>query len=140
MGNSQMNRQEIPTSLFLTPQEHLFIGGTPAGPNPYKPIGLGQYELSEIIRGRENLGTLRSGLIGLALGFKKPVVISLSGLDSEGVTLSDPKILGVWDSEKEELITYPERDLTKELIEGSRSHGLEIPMRDQIPPGDISKK
>ncbi len=140
--------KEIPLSYILTPQEHYFSGGSPGeSPDPYTPVGVygvpwdpeSKFSLEEIIHERKRRGTFTNYIIGHALGIKGAAVISLPELDLDGKTKEDPKILGYLDPETEQVITYPDRDLTKEFLEINKKSGIEIPMREGEPPRDISK-
>ena len=141
---------QIPSQIpseFLSPQEHFFIGGgtVPGAGDPYvihsisflqvKP-GSGLFD--EVIEARKS-GKVLDERLGITLGLRGPAVVSLSEIDSEGKTLGNPEILGSWDAEKREVITYEKRNLTREFVEMSRTAGTEIPMRGIEPPQDISR-
>ena len=131
----------------LTIQEDFFRGGGREAPDPYVVIGLvgipyipeSKLSIDEIIAERKRFGMFKAGLTGSILGLKGKAVISLSDIDSEGRPLTDPKILGSWDPETKQVITYPDRDLTREFVDKFRESGLEIPMREIEPPRDISR-
>ena len=146
-----MSEIKVPLPYLLSAQEHFFLGGSVEKvSDPYVPVGINglpgvpesKYDPKDIAEKRQRLGTFQSSLIGPALGLRGAVVISLANLDPENRTVEDPRILGSWDAEKEELITYSGRDLTQEYIDKYRSYGLElpIPMRETEPPRDISRK
>lgn len=48
---------------------------------------------------------------------KTKLAVSLEPLDSNGVTVRDPRILGVWDEETQTYHEIPGRDLTKEYYD-----------------------
>ena len=145
--------RQIPLSYLLTPQEQFFMGGSPGdSPEPYIPIGVfgfhwdpeSRFPLNEIARERERLRSFQSNPAGSALGLGGSAVVSLSGLDTNGRTLIDPKILGYMDPESEELVIVSDRDLTREFVAKYKESGIEIPMRglggETEPPRDISLK
>lgn len=144
--------KEIPLSYLLTSQEQFFMGGSAQNvPDSFTPVGVygipwdpdSKFPLEDIVSQRERLEFFQSGIIGSLLGLKGSAVISISKLGADNRTLDDPKILGSWDPEKEELITYPGRDLTKELVDRYKESGVEVPMRsldrEIRPPEDISR-
>lgn len=142
----------IPRSYLLTGQEYLFMGGSAQDvPDQFTPVGVfglphvpnSKFPLEDIVSQRERLEFFQSGIIGTVLGLRGSAVISISKLGADNRTLDDPKILGSWDPEKKELITYPGRDLTKELVDRYKESGVEVPMRsldrEIRPPKDISR-
>lgn len=128
----------IPLSYLLTSQEHFFMGGSAQNvPDPFTPVGVfglpdvpdSKFPIEDIVSQRETIETFQSGIIGSVLGLKGSAVISISKLGADKRTINDPEILGSWDPEKEEITTYPGRDLTKEVVNRYKESGIEVPMR-----------
>ncbi|MBI2049616.1 hypothetical protein HYT32_01800 [Candidatus Roizmanbacteria bacterium] len=133
--------RSIDIRVFLTPQEHMWMGSTPPYEPPkgkdnqrYIPIGIsrGWINLKGAIQERKKIGYVKLGYLGHPLGVKGDLVLSLEEIDPKTrKTKRDPRILGVVDPETGEIkpvydkATGKERDLTKEYINLYRERGLE---------------
>lgn len=136
-----MKNQNISQVDLMTPQEHLLCGSTlDFEPTPeeegkwYIPFGVveGVISLEQAIKGRKDLGELRSGSLAGLLGFHgyQQLIISLADLDEQtGKTLKDPEVLGIGYSGEKGTRPVPGRDLTTELYEKFRKAGIDLHLR-----------
>lgn len=118
-------------SSFFTPFEIKMVGGTPSTLDIIRQKGhpiecfhipeevlKGNLSILEADRNRDQLGFFLSidFLPGSILGVHNiPLAISLERLDlNTGTTLCDPRILGLWNPQSEQIKEVTGRDLTKE--------------------------
>lgn len=122
------NREkEIARSDLLTPKEHEFIGGT-------REEGWGQDDVPiAIINGesiervarlrKEQLANYRSEILGSALGYGKPLVVSFADLDLKtGKVLGESRFIGLWNKQTEQSEPAADPDkFDREVKERSRN-------------------
>ncbi len=121
-------------------QEHSFMGGPPER-NPmkpeewYKPQGVltGVFTMDEVIKARKKLGHFKFGLFNelLQIADRRQVSVGFSDIDEKtGMTLDDPKIIGLWDEGKGEIVKVKGRDLTQEAYEIHKGAGVDLHLRE----------
>lgn len=122
---------------YLTGQEHLWVGSSP-GPKAtidiYVPLiilraGVKHREFLEYINEqRQNAGVFISGVVGGLIGINQRLAFSLEPLDLQtGRTLRDPRLLGIWDQESEQIITVPGREINQEYRQALKQGEEEYP-------------
>lgn len=123
---------------LLTAQERWFVGNTPEYfPQKenewYIPQGVlkGVLTIREAIEKRTTMH-YESFMLAMVLGFKdKSLSIGFAEIDGEtGQTVNDPKIIGLWDKDKEKVVEVPGRDLTKEAYDKFKELKTDLHLRE----------
>lgn len=107
-----------------TPHEHWILGSSNFHQSSqdtgvwHTPVAVldKKFTVEEAQEARRELGFFLNPHAAPMLGLKGRIAISFEDLDPKtGETLRDPRVLGVWDQEKERVVPVPERDLTAEF-------------------------
>lgn len=135
-----MGKERIVLGNILTPQEFYILGGTPnftltTEKQWYIPNAVRRKDLTieEVRRARREMGNFKSSVMAFMVELPgEMLVFSLEDInESAGKTLSDPRILGLWNKENETIVTAIDqntgevRDLTKEFYAKFRQIDLE---------------
>lgn len=128
--------QNVSLEQLLTPQEHVFSGGTSSEElrrnvkwHTPEAVSLGKIDIKSAHGIRQMAGWYEGGMLGVILG-RDGVAIRLSELDLiTGETIGDPKI-GVLDEKTGEYLENEE--LTERLHKIFKESGMELRLRDEI--------
>lgn len=130
-----INIQDIQTA-----QEQWFIGSTSEvelleEKDWYIPQGVLKEILTidETIEQRKAVDHFESRMLARILYFGDDSLISVgfSDIDKKtGMTYDDPKILGLWDKEKGEIVEIKNRDLTQEVYDLFKKSGEDLHLRE----------
>lgn len=126
--------------LIRTAKEKLITGGSPERTENFSqddwdtPLGIleGKLTIKEVDDMRNKIGHIEDGPLGAALGFvDKSACISLSELDENtGVAKENPRIIGLWDMDKNEIIKVEGRDLTQEVYKMYKDAEVDLHLKE----------
>lgn len=144
MSMKQPDRSFTKSEDYYTLQEQTIAGFTgtlkPGAGGKYIPIAVLKNEASpkEARLVRRGIGGILKipTMTSTALGFRdQELVMSLSDIDEKtGETISDPRFIGVWNKDKEEVVGFQDPQVETERIYGEFKKLHYDVFRREVPP------